>query len=512
MKSIVSLSLVSCLLLTLSTGCQNEKSEEAASPKRIYPLGNAPGVKGVIVNTEQAEPGYTLIAPFTDPQAYLIDIEGTIVKKWRVTHRPGFTAYLLEDGCFLRTTCRAPVTFSAARGATGGIQKLDWDGNVVWDYRLPPEMGIAHHDLEVLPNGNILMLAWVMKTEADLIATGRDPAKIENRPPQFDSLNGSETLNEQAKQTRLLSEVILEIEPVGEDDAKIVWKWDAWDHLVQAFDETKPNYGQPTDRPERIDLNYCGASKFDWLHINSLDYNAELGQIMVSCRSFNEVWIIDHQTSMEEAASSSGGRYGKGGDLLYRWGNPFSYGMGTPDSQMLFSQHDAQWIPQGYPGGGHVLLFNNGDLPHAGKRDFSSVDEFVLPIDDSGVYSKPVAAAYPPQELFWNFHHRQARSERISGAQRMKNGNTLICYGQMGLVLEVDSQGKIVWEFINYLEKPPEAESPATTKSSASAEDKQTEPSQTAKRPGALSGTALNRAERYPLNFPGFQGRTFSAE
>ena len=86
------------------------------------------------------------------------------------------------------------------------------------------------------------------------------------------------------------------------------------------------------------------------MHTNAVAYNAELDQIMLSIHAFSEVWIIDHGTTTEEAASHSGGKRGKGGDLLYRWGNPRAYRTGTNVDQRLFAQHNAHWIPEGLPG------------------------------------------------------------------------------------------------------------------------------------------------------------------
>src|SRR5262249_6594816 len=153
---------------------------------------------------------------------------------------------------------------------------------------------------------------------------------------------------------------------------------------------TKASFGDVAAHPELIDLNfgeatiaamvakpeelkklqaigYVGAAgrratrpQTDWLHINAVAYNAELDQIMLSVYEFSELWIIDHSTKMAESASHKGGRHGKGGDLLYRWGNPRSYRAGTVKDQKLFGQHNTHWIDKGLPGEGHVLIFNNG--------------------------------------------------------------------------------------------------------------------------------------------------------
>src|SRR5207237_3318095 len=118
-----------------------------------------------------------------------------------------------------------------------------------------------------------------------------------------------------------------------------------------------------------------GAPGGNWTHINAVAYHPEFDQIMVSVHGFSEFWILDHGTTTAEAAGHKGGKYGKGGDLLYRWGNPQAYRAGKAADQQLFGQHNAHWIPKGLGGAGHVLVFNNG----LGRKDgsYSSVDEII---------------------------------------------------------------------------------------------------------------------------------------
>ncbi|MBW2522780.1 MAG: aryl-sulfate sulfotransferase, partial [Deltaproteobacteria bacterium] len=192
----------------------------------------------------------------------------------------------------------------------------------------------------------------------------------------------------------------------------------------------------------------------DWMHTNSIDYNEELDQILLSSRHFSEIWIIDHGTTTEAAAGHTGGRYGKGGDLLYRWGNPEVWGAGGPEDRRLFVQHDARWIEEGVEGAGNILVFNNG----AGRSDinYSSVLEIAAPINAEGAYVMAAGEPTGPDEPVWEYTASERQdmfSAMLSGAQRLPNGNTLIALGQTGQMLEVGAGNAVVWEFTNpYLE------------------------------------------------------------
>ena len=189
----------------------------------------------------------------------------------------------------------------------------------------------------------------------------------------------------------------------------------------------------------------------DWLHTNSVDWNADLDLIVLSSPRLNEIWVIDHSTTTEEAAGTAGGRRGRGGELLWRWGNPRNYGAGTDEDQRLFGQHDATWVdgPGGEP---RILVFNNGAGRPAG--DFSSVDELAFPLDEEGRVPPPGEHGYGPRKLSWTYRAPEPGdffSPFISGAQRLSNGDTLICYGAPGRVFEVTRERRIVWEYLSPL-------------------------------------------------------------
>jgi hypothetical protein len=168
---------------------------------------------------------------------------------------------------------------------------------------------------------------------------------------------------------------------------------------------------------------------------------------VLSVRGNNEIWIIDHATTKAEAAGHTGGRSGKGGDLIYRWGNPAAYGRGTQADRQLIQQHDALWIPDGYPGAGHMTIFNNGY-----ERGWSSIEEIVLPIDANGRYTLAAGKAFGPEKPVWHYEARNRTdffSSEISGAHRLPNGNTLICAGVVGHLFEITPTGEVVWQYVN---------------------------------------------------------------
>jgi predicted outer membrane repeat protein len=365
--------------------------------------------------------GYTLFAPLGSMTTYLMDNDGQFVHSWDSSHRPGLSAYLLETGNLLRTgNLGANPTFDGGGGG-GVIEEIEWDGTIAWSFEYSSADYLQHHDIEVLPNGNVLMIAWEYKTSAEAIAAGRDTSLLTDG--------------------ELWPGHIIEVEPSGASGGNIVWEWRAWDHLVQDYDPAQANYGVVGDNPELIDLNYSSNGGADWLHINSIDYNEQFDQILLSVHNFNEVWVIDHSTTTAEAA-------GNAGDLLYRWGNPQAYDAGGSGDQVFYAQHDARWIASGLPGEGNILVFNNGFGRPEGS--YSTVEEIAPPVDASGNYSLTTGSDYGPADQTWVYTAPTPTdfySDRISGAQRLPNGNTLICSGQDGLFFEVNSDNEIVWQY-----------------------------------------------------------------
>lgn len=278
-----------------------------------------------------------------------------------------------------------------------------------------------------MPNGNVLILAVTKMSYDEAIQLGRDPALL--------------TENE------LYNEQIIEVTPIGTNQAAIVWEWNVKDHLIQDFDASKDNFGDVSLSPEKLNINFLndGDGGANWLHFNSIFFNPVLDQIVISSRNLSEIYIIDHSTTSEESASDRGGIYNKGGDFLYRWGNPQSYNQGTEADRKLYGQHSPYVIEPGLIDENKIILFNNG-------RDRTPVFSEVFIInpetDSSGVYSYQTGTPYSPVLPDYTYKHPIEPSRFFSGilssAQRLPNGNTLICEGINGRFFEINPSEDIV--------------------------------------------------------------------
>jgi hypothetical protein len=175
-----------------------------------------------------------------------------------------------------------------------------------------------------------------------------------------------------------------------------------------------------------------------------------LDQIALSPLCLSEVWIIDHSTTKAEAAGHSGGQSGRGGDLLYRWGNPQAYRAGIAADRQLYAQHNVQWIAPGLAGAGDLLIFNNlAGTPE--DLQYSTVLEIATPVNAQGTYDL-TGPAYGPAAPVWMYQADPPTSFfglNMSGAQRLPGGNTLISVGPLGKLFEVTAAGETVWEYQN---------------------------------------------------------------
>ena len=375
---------------------------------------------GLFVYEDNAFNGYALMS--NNEITYLIDNCGLVVNTWESNYKTGHGIYILKNGDLLRAG-RLEGNFAA--GGVGGIFEIfDWEGNLKWSYTIATESEHAHHDLAPLPNGNFLCTVWEKHSEAEAKEKGR-------------KYNGD-----------MWSTKIYELKPIiGTNQTEVVWEWSAWDHLIQDHDSSKNNYGIIANNPEKIDINYLDAdlpSFGNWMHCNAIDYNEKFDQIVISSRFLSEIYVIDHSTTKAEAASGTGGKYGKGGDLLYRYGNPQVYDNGDENDRELRGQHDIRWIPADHKFGGHFSVFNNEFI--AGQQ--SRVQIFRNPADENGFYNFDQDLGFGDDDILYSYTNSTLHSDILSSVQSLPNDNLLILEGRSGLAFEIDENENIVWEYV----------------------------------------------------------------
>ena len=446
--------LLFTLMVCLSYSCQPPAAEESKQPPPDRNIGGLGLPRGLISKTENATPGYVYFNPLLSAVTYMINMDGEVVNQWKSEFGPSGWIYLLDNGNLMRGG-RDPYAVFDGGGQGGWIEEFTWDGKLIWQYKMSSDEYLTHHDVDIMPNGNILAVAWEARSPEEAQALGRKPDLI--------------------PEAGLWPDWVVELKRNDDNTVEIVWEWHLWDHIIQDHDESLPNYGNPREHPELLDIN-LGSNPLpkpvtqeelderrsrnnantndtpenqgsDIYHINSVNYNAELDQIILSSPDINEILVIDHSTTTEEAASHEGGRWGKGGDILYRWGNPQNYGRGDSTDVALGGQHDAKWIAPGMPGEGNVMVFNNFVMGPIGP--YTSVLELTLPMTENG-YEIDDDEPFGPSEPTWSYLAPDTLSffaPFISGAHRMANGNTLITEGPKGRYFEVTPSKKVVWDY-----------------------------------------------------------------
>ena len=391
--------------------------------------------------------GYTLYTPgggFGGGNAttYLKNSNWETINSWTHNCGPASMPYLVltdEPGIensLLYYPCQNNNPIMETGGTGGQVNIYNWDGDLLWNFVVSGTINGAtsnnemqhHHDIEPLPNGNVLVIAWERLYSSEWQALG------------VDGVNNNFN--------QMWTTAILEVEPNFQTGGyEIVWEWYIKDHLVQDINPNLSNYGVISEHPELMDAN-CGnigssgpggQANGDWMHINAIDYNEDLDQIVLSSRFQDEIYIIDHSTTTQEAASHSGGNSGKGGDFLYRWGNPQNYGRGNNSDHWLGDQHSINWIDEGSPGQGNLICYVNRFTD-----SYAAVLEFIPPLLEDGNYYIEDGQPYGPSSYEWlkqassNFNFTTSMQ---GGAFRLPNGNTIITDCDSADIYEIDSNG-----------------------------------------------------------------------
>jgi hypothetical protein len=442
-------------------------------------------------NEAKAYNGYTLFCPFASTTQYLIDMKGNLVHTWQCETTPGLYGYLMKDGVLLRGSSRAAAGQAdttgllSGGGSASGVQEIQWDGTVTWDWEWYSNDYRRHHDFRKIWN-NILgeytyiSIEWTRKSAEDAVALGADPAYAEEYADGWSPCG------------------IVEVNA----NKEVIWRWSFADHCVQNFDPAKTEdfvdatgvtrsgatFGNPEDYPGKLNTNALTYGDtyhvpvMDWNHCNSLDYNQELDHVCINAKHFSEFYVMDHGGTFVVNEAVPGTKAAtEAGDFLYRFGNPAAYNQGDPagyhteGDQQMYASHDIQWIggansaydASELPGAGNFLIFDNGtwctNMTHSEVLEIDGYDEaagaYVNPPDAGyiakfgGQYGGVGAASYNlSNQVVWFYRSNYLNSfcgTFISGAQRLPNGNTLICSGPTGHFFEVTEGKEVVWEYIN---------------------------------------------------------------
>ena len=371
--------------------------------------------------------GYALYNNQNQTTTYLVDADGQIAHTWSCPSTANYSMALRSNGNIVRGAVQAGNQINGA--AVGGkVQELNPQGQVVWEFVYSTADYVSHHDLCLMPNGNVLLIAWVRKTLTELQALGYTgtSAKYPGR--------------------------IIEVQQNG-TAGEIVWQWDLTDRFIQYTDANKPNYMPIAEHPERMNINVVTSGtgggpggQTDWFHENGIDYNVELDQISYSSRYLSEIFIIDHSTTTEEAAGHTGGNAGQGGDFLFRWGKPANYGI-TGTQRITAAVHDVGWVKADRPNAGWLMFVNN-----SGGTGNSTVIDGINPERDGYTYPWTPGTVWGPANYEWR-HQCLANSSGQSAWDLMPNGNIFVALSD-AYMYEVDEAGSVVWQ---YNASPPKA-------------------------------------------------------
>ena len=404
-------------------------------------------------NSSKAYNGYTLFG--TRGTSYLIDMEGHVIHTWPLGTNPRFT----EAGTLLDAVGGNPSSQNTWK-------ELDWNGNTVWQYTETRSNYHGHHDFAKIFNPKLgdstfIYIANKDLTSAQCLAAGCDATNTYTNP-QMDA--------------------IVEVDRQG----NIIWEWCFFDHVVQDLYPSLPTYGVIANTPGKIDLNIRGNSvKSDWMHCNSLDYNQTLDLIVINS-VHGEFYVIDHGNTFiaNQPANSIALAAGSGGDFKYRFGDPAKYDKGDPPSvldnwekataghKQLGGSHDIQWIKSGLPGAGNFLIFNNAEnlFELTPQSYIVEINPYLNAAGvNTGNFVNPPDAGYNvvntpdnnlmkekknvSKQIVWKYSSKNNTSFYStigSSAQRLPNGNTLVCSMNDGHFFEVAPlDTSIVWEYIN---------------------------------------------------------------
>ncbi|MEO7034651.1 MAG: aryl-sulfate sulfotransferase [Polyangiaceae bacterium] len=376
----------------------------------LAPSGSAKDTPESLAGTCQ---GYTVFSTedvngnFTSSQ--LIDMQGNIVHTWNTGAVP---ARMLPGGDLIGCSGVTTISYDAV-----AFQQVAWNSDVSWSFV----------DWEDSGGG-----AWASRQHHDYEREGNPVGYY--APGQDFVVGGSTMVLAHSRRTvtavrddAIDDDVIYQLDGAG---ALTGTPWYAGDHVAELGFDAAALTDIRTRNPGTV---------LEWLHGNSMSLvgsnhwfdeghsEFDPNNIVYSSRNANIVVIISHET----------------GDIVWRIGPDFA---GRPEEKLgqFAGQHNPHIIPEGLPGAGNMLVFDDGGASGFGdtsqdgyryERSWSRVLEF-----------NPVT-----MDIVWQYGSADGADNFYSGylsnAQRLPNGNTLIDIGTSGQVIEVSAAKEILWKY-----------------------------------------------------------------
>ena len=380
------------------------------------------GPTGVIrYDRETAMAGYTLIAPAGVENVYLIDNTGWIVKEWKLPG--GGHTELLENGDILRLgAATSPDNFVNWGGTAGQINQYFPNGTLRWSYTNVDVDSVLHHTFHQKGDGNSLVAVWERHSDTEALAKGR--IQDAYLYPLFNAAGNPSRCARNTYCGGLWADSVIELDGQGRETG---WKWDGWTLMENSVSA------------DRLDINYhiperaiSNRSTADYMHVNGIDYDPTHELLLLTSRSFGEIYLIDFHTQQ----------------IVGRWGNPFATKTGPEPKWMndgatqLWGPHGANFVASS-ASAVRVLVFDNGWMRPEDRRSR------VLEIE----FKKNAQGRWMPEpNVAWQYQTsaQQSLLTDFQGyGQRLPNGNTLIASSAMQHVIEVTPAGKVAWEFIS---------------------------------------------------------------
>jgi hypothetical protein len=400
----------------------------------VYPTGTT------IYDPEKCWNGYTLFGGAGGVR--IVDMNGNTANLWEGL--AGHPVKMLPGGHVIGSSGRQAGDKLVPWDNSDLIQ-VDWDGNIVWEF--------SRYEQVETPGAEPV---WTARQHHDYQREGNP---VGYYVPGMDALvDRGKTLlcchkkvtNPAMSDKPLADSTIIEVTWDGE----VTWEWICSDHFEEMGfdDEARETIARnPNLMGPRFGSNY-DPNLGDWVHMNTTSYlgpnkwydagdqRFHPDNIMWSGRQTNHVAIVDRKT----------------GKIAWQVGPHYTATEALRKLGQIIGQHQAHMIPRGLPGEGNILVFDNGGRAGFGapnlnaptgvsvaRRDYTRVLEFDPTTLEIVWQYTPIEAGFSIPETASRFY-----SFSISGIQRLPNGNTLICEGNHGRLLEVTPEHEIVWEYM----------------------------------------------------------------